>query len=154
MGLILILSVVGILLILAEILITPGTFFSGVCGLACLATACYFSYTEFGVVGLVVSVIITVALMVTLVVLSLRANTWKKLALNDNIDSKADSDPSAKGISVGMEGVSKTRLAPMGNVIINGITVEATSDKGQMIDAASPVRVTMVEDNKIYVTSI
>jgi hypothetical protein len=83
-------------------------------------------------------------------VLALRAKTWRKLSLTTEIDSKSDSTPQEKGIEVGMEGLSLTRLAPMGKVLLGTHSVEATSIEG-IIDPQKSVIVTQIIENKIYV---
>jgi membrane-bound ClpP family serine protease len=84
---------------------------------------------------------------VILTIYVLRAKTWKRISLETNIDSKAISDVK---VSVGDEGKTITRLAPMGQAVIGGESMEVKAMEG-MIDSNVEVVVVMIDDNKIYV---
>jgi membrane-bound ClpP family serine protease len=150
MGLIITLILVGILLIIAEIILIPGIFITGFTGLASLVASCYVGWTEFGQTGGIITILLNIILLSLFVVLALRAKTWRKLSLTTEIDSKSDSTPQEKGVEVGMEGLSLTRLAPMGKVLLGTHSVEATSMEG-IIDPQKSVIVTQIIENKIYV---
>ncbi len=152
MGPIILLSIFGFLLIIAEILLIPGIFITGIIGIGSLVASCYFGFEYYGEVGGYITIAVNTIIAVVIVVYCLRAKTWKKLSLNTEIDSKADSTPNEKGIAVGSVGVTSTRLAPMGNVLFGDITAEATA-LGSLIDADQTVRVVRIEGNKIYVTT-
>ena len=77
-------------------------------------------------------------------------SAWKKLSLHTEIDSRTDSRPEDKGISVGSQGVTITRLAPMGKVLFGDTTVECSARNG-IIDPGQQVEVILIDDNKIFV---
>ena len=89
MGLLITLILIGFVLILAEILIIPGVGVAGVLGLLSLGGSCYYAFYEFGSLtgGIVTGVMALILLLLTVYVL--RAKTWKRFALETNIDSKA-----------------------------------------------------------------
>ena len=89
-------------------------------------------------------------LLLIIAVLSLRSKTWKKLSLHTEIDSRTDSRPEDKGIAVGSQGVTITRLAPMGKVLFGETTVECSARNG-IIDPGQQVEVILIDDNKIFV---
>lgn len=150
MGLIITLILVGILLIIAEIILIPGIFLTGFIGLASLVASCFVGWEQYGQTGGIITIIINIVLLSLFLVLALRSKTWRKLSLSTNIDSKSNLSPIEKGINVGMEGLTLTRLAPMGKVLIGTQSVEAISTDG-IIDPQSLVEVTLLADNKIYV---
>ncbi|MBR2947743.1 MAG: NfeD family protein [Bacteroidales bacterium] len=150
MGLIITLILVGILLIIAEIILIPGIFLTGLIGLASLVASCFVGWEQYGQTGGIITIIINIVLLSLFLVLALRSKTWRKLSLSTNIDSKSNLSPIEKGINVGMEGLTLTRLAPMGKVLIGTQSVEAISTDG-IIDPQSLVEVTLLADNKIYV---
>ena len=150
MGLIITLMILGILLIIAEIILIPGVFVTGLIGLGALAGSCYIGWTEYGQVGGIITIIANIVLAALFVTLTLRSKTWKKLSLSTEIDSRSDSTPEEKGIYVGMEGLTLTRLAPMGKVLLGKEGVEATAMDG-IIDPQRSVVVTLIDENKIYV---
>ena len=147
MGLVVTLIIIGLLLIFAEILLIPGIGVAGILGVIALGGSCVYAFVEISsTAGLVVTAV-NVALLVFLTIYVLRAKTWKKISLETNIDSKAASDVV---VAVGDEGKTLTRLAPMGQVLIGGESVEVRALEG-MINPNVDVVVVMVEDNKIYV---
>ena len=152
MALVITLTVIGLLLILAEILLIPGVGVAGILGILSLGGSCYYSFYEFGnSVGAIVTVINAVLLLVMLIY-ALRAKTWKRMTLETNVDSKAVEDESLY-VSLGDKGVAKTRLAPMGSVRFGDRVAEVKAVEG-IVDSGTEVEVVMIEDKKIYVSAI
>ena len=73
MGLIITLILVGILLIIAEIILIPGIFITGLIGLGSLVASCYIGWTEFGQTGGIITILLNIILLSLFVVLALRA---------------------------------------------------------------------------------
>lgn len=151
MGLLITLILIGFVLILAEILVIPGVGVAGVLGLLSLGGSCYYAFYEFGSLtgGIVTGVMAIILLLLTVYVL--RAKTWKRFALETNIDSKAVS--AERVLEVGDRGKTVTRLAPMGAVRVGDNVVEVKALEG-MIDTDVEVEVVLIEDNKIYVSPL
>ena len=147
MGLVITLIIVGLLLLFAEILIIPGVGVAGILGLLSLAGSCVYAFLEIGnTAGIIVTAVLSV-LLVALTVYVLRAKTWKRVSLSTNIESKAVAEVT---VSVGDEGKTLTRLAPMGQALIGDNSVEVKALEG-MIDPDMDIVVVMIDDNKIYV---
>lgn len=147
MGLVITLIIVGLLLLFAEILIIPGVGVAGILGLLSLAGSCVYAFLEIGnTAGIIVTAVLSV-LLVALTVYVLRAKTWKRVSLSTNIESKAVAEVT---VSVGDEGKTLTRLAPMGQALIGDDSVEVKALEG-MIDPDMDIVVVMIDDNKIYV---
>lgn len=147
MGLVITLIIVGLLLLFAEILIIPGVGVAGILGLLSLAGSCVYAFLEIGnTTGIIVTAVLSV-LLVALTVYVLRAKTWKRVSLSTNIESKAVAEVT---VSVGDEGKTLTRLAPMGQALIGDDSVEVKALEG-MIDPDMDIVVVMIDDNKIYV---
>lgn len=148
MGLIIALIVLGLALLFAEILIIPGVGFAGILGVLCMGGSCYFAFADFGTTtGLIVLAVILLILVLMLIWV-LRAKTWKKMALDTNIESKAVQ--MAVPVAVGDRGVAVTRLAPMGNARFNNRSIEVTSYEG-IINSGTEVEVLFVEGMKVTV---
>ena len=148
MGLIVSLILLGLALLFAEILIIPGIGFAGFLGVVCMGGSCYFAFTDFGTTtGLIVLAIILLILILMLVGV-LRAKTWKKMALETNIESKAVQMDAP--VVPGDKGMAVTRLAPMGNVRFGNHMVEVTSYDG-IINSGTEVEVVFVEGMKVTV---
>lgn len=149
MGFIITLILVGLVLIFAEILLIPGVGIAGILGLLSLAGSCFYAFTQISTLAGIIVTVVNVVLIIVLTIWVLRAKTWKKLALETNIESKAVASESSV-ISVGDKGKTLTRLAPMGTVRFNETVVEVKALEG-MIDPDVEVVVVMIEDNRIYV---
>lgn len=149
MGLIISLIIIGLVLILAEILLIPGVGIAGVLGLLSMGGSCFYAFHELGNLtgGIVTGV--NVVLLVVLLIYVLRAKTWKRMALETNIDSRAVADESSV-VAVGDKGKALTRLAPMGSVRFGDNVAEVKALEG-MIDPGADVEVVMIEDKRIYV---
>jgi membrane-bound ClpP family serine protease len=151
MGFVIMLIVIGLVLIFTEILLIPGVGVAGILGVLSLGGSCYFAFYELEpVVGYIVTSV-NVALLVGLTVFALRSKTWKKLALETNIDSKAVDTENV--LSVGDKGKTVTRLAPMGAMRFGNKVVEVKALEG-IIDPGVEVEVVLIEDKKIYVSPV
>ncbi len=123
---IVLLIVLGVLFLIAELLLLPGVSVGTILALVCYGSAIYLAFTDFGITtGIIVLAVILVLSLIT-TVLSLRAKTWRKLALQQEIDSQSMENPAAK-IAIGTIGVTISRLSPMGKVEIDGELHEAKS---------------------------
>lgn len=151
MGFIITLILVGLVLIFAEILIIPGVGVAGILGLLSMGGSCFYAFNRMGNTAGAIVTAVNAALIVALTIWVLRAKTWKRLALDTNIDSKAVTSDDA--VFVGERGKTVTRLAPMGSVLFDKESVEVKALEG-MIDAGVEVEVVMIEDNKVYVRPV
>ena len=91
-----------------------------------------------------------IVLLVSLIVWVLRAKTWKRMALETKIDTKAIND---SVLAVGDKGRTLTRLAPMGSARFGDFVIEVKAIEG-LLDPNIDVEVVLIEDNKIYVKPI
>ncbi|MDD2293520.1 MAG: NfeD family protein [Bacteroidales bacterium] len=150
MGLIITLIVLGIILIIAEILIIPGFAITGILGVISLGASCYFGFNYYGQTGGIIVLIVDILLITCFIFFALRSKTWKKISLNTNIDSKVDSQPEEKGIEAKSEGVTVTRLNPMGRARFGDKETEVRSLDG-IIDPKTEIVVAYIENEKIFV---
>jgi len=144
-----ILIIVGLLFLIIEILVVPGTTVVGIVGFILIAIGVWQTYAAYGAsVGHWV-LAGTLVLTVGALALSLRSNTWKRFMLKSNLDGKANVIE-ADSVKVGDEGIAISRLVPMGKALINNQYFEVSST-GDFIDEQSKVVVTKIEFNKIYI---
>ena len=101
--------------------------------------------TPIGNVTLAVSSLVFAASFIWL----LRSKSFNRVALKTDIDSKLVSSRDL-GIVPGDEGLTLSRLAPIGKARINGITVEAKS-MDELIDENTPVEVIRVDGYNVIV---
>lgn len=153
MGLVITLLVIGLLMLFVEMFLIPGFGIAGVCGILCFAGAIVMAFMHYGAsVGFLV---LFCALIICglFLVFALRAKTWKRLSLQQNIDSKALQTPEERGIKPGMRGVSCGRLSPAGMARINNQDIEVYAAQG-IIDPGTPVEVLHIEGMRIFVKEI
>ena len=152
MGLIITLMIIGLILILSEIFLVPGIGVAGILGILSISGSSYWAFSEFGTTPGIIVTAVNVAILITMTVIAFRANTWKRLSLNTNIESKAVADDAAIA-RIGDVGKATTRLAPSGTVRFDAGKVEARALEG-MIDSGAEVEVVLIEDGKIYVKQL
>ena len=146
------LMVVAIVLILLEIFMLPGITVAGVGGFLFAAGGLFYAYsvsTPIGNVTLAVSSLVFAASFIWL----LRSKSFNRVALKTDIDSKLATKALCSrdlGIVPGDEGLTLSRLAPIGKARINGITVEAKS-MDELIDENTPVEVIRVDGYNVIV---
>ena len=154
LGLIVFLIVIGLLLFIIEFMLIPGITVAGIGGAVCLVTGVVFAFishgtaTGFWVLG------ITSLVMVVLTILMLKSGTWNKFMLKTTIDGKVDTVGAEEGrVKAGDRGVTVTRLAPGGKVLVNGEYFEAKS-VDILIDPRQEIEVIRIDDNKLIVKPI
>ncbi len=149
MTLIILLIVIGLILLVAEFLIIPGVTIAGIGGIVLIVFGVYLSYSQFGATTGHLTLLFTAVASIATIALSLRAKTWRRVALNNSIDSKAIEEYDQM-VKAGYEGFTISRLAPMGKAKINDNIVEVTA-LDELIDQQSIIEVVKVEGNKITV---
>lgn len=137
----------GILALLLEVFVLPGAIV-GIIGSFFIIVGIVLSYSKFGILAGNITLFSTVILMIIIVVLFLRSNTWKKITLKTQIDSKMNVQPDT--LLEGMEGVSLSRLAPSGKAMFGNEIVEVFSTL-DFIDQNRPIIIFKIDGSKITV---
>lgn len=142
--------VLGVILMLLEILVIPGTTIAGVGSVILLGLGIFFSYrnysTEVGnyVLGG------TLLFLIASLVISLRARTWKRFMLNSSIDSQVNTIET--DIKIGDTGITVARLNPMGKVMVGDEYYEARAIN-EIIDPNTEIIITKIIGNTLVVKS-
>jgi len=149
--LIIILIVLGLLFLLLEVLVIPGTTFAGIVGFALLFVGLWQTYASHGTVEGHITLGATIIVTVVTLYFSFKAGTWKRMALKTTVDGKMDQ---LHGIDIkeGDTGLSVSRLAPSGKAIINNNIIEVHT-YGEFIDQEKEIVVISLKENKIIVTT-
>jgi membrane-bound ClpP family serine protease len=142
---------VGLIFLILEIIVVPGTTFVGAVGLAMMAFGVVITYTDHGTMAGTIMLLATLVATFSMLAVALRSNTWKRVMLSTEMDGRVNTLEAGK-VSPGDEGMTITRLNPMGKAIINNEFYEVTS-KDNLIDPNREIIVTKVEGNKIIVKS-
>ena len=149
---IVLLIVLGLLFLVAELLLFPGLSIGGILALVCYGGAIWYAFDSLGVMAGVWTIVVVGVVSLISLLFSLRAKTWNRFALKQNIDSTSMPQPEQE-LSVGVVGVAISRLAPMGKVSIAGKVYEAKSE-GDYIDQKQHVEVVGFENFSVIVRKI
>ena len=140
----------GLSFLVLEILVIPGVGFAGVIGFGLIGVAVWQTYAQHGSSMGHATLAGTFVLTMVTLWLSLRSRTWKRITLADQISGRVNVVEGEK-IKTGDEGITTSRLAPMGKALINGEFYEVRTT-GAFIDQQSAIIVEKIDNNKIYVT--
>jgi len=153
MGLIITLIIIGVVLLLAELLLIPGVGVAGILGLLSLAGANFIAFAYYPHPAGVIVLATTLIICISGIWYALRAQTWKRLSLKNEIEAKAIPLPQDLGIHVGMRGKALGRLIPAGKARFGNIDTEAYAFQG-MIDPDTEVEVVLIDNLRIFVHPI
>ena len=124
MTIIILLILTGLLLLILEFFVFPGITIAGIGGFILIGSGVYMTYNSFGATTGNILLSATIVVSVLTVILALRSKTWNRLALKTELTENVESFDE-ESIKVGDQGVTITRLNPMGRVRVNEIDVEA-----------------------------
>lgn len=145
---ILLLILGGLVLLIIELLVIPGTTVVGIIGFILMAVGVWQAYIVYD------SFMGTLVLLATLLIsfggfyLSLRTNTWKKVGLNKSIVSKVNTD--SQKLQIGDVGTTTSRLNPMGKAFINNDFYEVSTN-GDFVDNDEEIKIVAIDGNKVFV---
>lgn len=147
--LILIILAIGLLLVVTEVFLVPGTTFVGIAGLVVLGVGLLYAFRGYGV-ALGGALLLGCALVIgVLTAVGIRKMSDSRFNVKETIDSKVNIFDYAH-ISEGDEGVTLTALRPEGRAMIGDDRVIVYS-KGFYIDTDTEIVVVKIKDNKIFV---
>ena len=140
----------GLLFLVAELVLLPGGSIGAVLALVCYGSSVFLAFRDFGPVTGTVVILVILVLSVIATVVSLRAKTWQRFSLKQEIRSSSMPVIPAEELQVGDRGVTLSRLSPMGKVEIGGRIYEAKSTD-VYIDQRSTVEVVGFENFNVVV---
>lgn len=145
------LILVGIVFLLLEILVVPGATVVGLFGVALVVAGIVVSFNNYGTETGVITILLTLVVSLISIGVALRSKTWHKAMHNSILEGRVNVVEADKVVK-GDEGVSITRLNPMGKALIKDEYYEVSS-KDNLIPENSPIVVVKVDGNKIIVKS-
>lgn len=149
--LLIIILVLGLVLLALEIVALPGGV-AGIFGLGLLIVGVWQSYTLWGEAMGNIILIICTAITVILLVIFLKAKTWKRFSLNEESDGSVNKID-GQNIVIGSLGRTIARLAPTGKALINDQLVEVHAIN-KFIDPDRPIKVVGIEGYRIDVIEV
>ncbi len=140
----------AIFLILAEIFLLPGITIAGIGGALFAIGGVAYAYAVgimTGNITLGSSIVVFAGIFLGL----LRQNSFNRIALKTDIDSTLSS-PKDENLQIGDEGITLSRLAPIGKARFHNIIVEAKSIN-DFIDENTPVVIMQIDGYNVIVES-
>lgn len=148
--LIIVLILAGLVFLILEMLVIPGTTIIGISGFVLIVFSLWEAYHSLGTpVGHYV-LVATIFFIIMAFYFSLKSKTWDRLMLHKTISGKVN-EIDTVAVQTGDEGKSISRLAPAGKALINDELYEVHTN-GEFIDQDITIIVTHFGDNKIFVT--
>lgn len=153
MDLVIVLSLMllGIILFVLEMFLIPGVTVAAVAGGVAVTTSIIYAYKMGSFVG-TLTLVFGLAAMTFFIWLIARSRFMDKMSLKATIEGKVDVFKEL-AIKEGDEGVTISRLAPMGKVKVNGLVVEAKTEGG-FVDENTPVVVLKVFKSNVQVRPV
>ena len=135
-------------LLLAEVFLLPGITIAGIAGALFAIGGVAYAYTigmTTGNITLGSSIVVFGGIFLWL----LRSNSFHRVSLKTNIESTVES-PRNMDLKAGDEGITLSRLAPIGKARFHQITIEAKSTN-DFIDENTPVVIVRIEGYNVIV---
>lgn len=145
------LMIVGVIFLVVELFLMPGIGLAGLASIACMGTAVYYAYLNFGTTVAAILLGISILLFVFSTYFFLRKKTLDRIALHTQLKGQVTNQ--AENITVGDIGQTVTRLAEIGKAEFNNKVIEVRSIEG-FINQNTPIKVKRITGTQVLVESI
>ena len=139
-------------MLVLEVAFFPGFGFTGVLGMLSMIGAVFYAFILIGNAAGWIVLLVSVIICIALFLWALYGNTIDRMALKKNIDSTVN-DQDMSLFSVGDRGVTRTRLALIGEALINGLVVEVKSEGG-FIDEQEEIEIVRILGESLFVAKV
>lgn len=146
------LLMLGLLLLIAEFYLFPGTTLIGIAGLLVLAVAIVITFSNFGFFAGGITLLITFLVGAVLFYQGYKTLSSSDMALTKELDGRVNELENVH-FEAGTEGFAYTDLRPVGKAFINGSKYEVHS-LANFIKKDTPIVVHKIEINKIIVKKL
>jgi membrane-bound ClpP family serine protease len=135
-----------------EVVFIPGFGITGFTGVIAMAGSIFYAFVQLGNAAGWITLLVGGMVSIALFLWALYGNSIDKVALKKNIKSTVKTvDMSI--FAVGDRGVTKTRLALIGEAVIKGQVVEVKSEAG-FINEKEEIEVIRVSDDSLFVVKV
>jgi membrane protein implicated in regulation of membrane protease activity len=149
---IIIFMAVAIFLLILEIFLLPGITIAGIGGALFAIGGIIYAYQKVGAVAGHITLAGSLVLFFGFFFWLLRARSFQRVALKTNVDSTLTSTRDL-GLKPGDQGITLSRLAPIGKARFEQTIVEAKSQE-DFIDEQTPVVIVRIEGYNVIVEPI
>lgn len=140
------------IMLVLEVIFIPGFGFTGVLGMLSMIGSVFYAFIQIGTAAGWITLLVCVLVCISLFLSALYGNSLDKMALKKNIKSKAN-ELDMSQFKVGDHGVARTRLALIGEALINGQIVEVKSEGG-FINENEEIEIIRVSGNSLFVAKV
>ena len=148
---IVILISLGVILIALDIIFVPGMIL-GIFGGLVLIAGVITAFSTHGLAAGTISLGIAFAAIIILVVYAFKADVWSRFALNHKNESRVNAENKLNLIP-GQTGTAVSALRPSGKAEFEGNFAEVNT-YGEYCPAGTPVKVTKIENGKVWVEKV
>jgi len=148
-GLIAGIIIFGLLIIMADIFLIPGTAIVGIIGGVIVIIGISLAYAHHGARVGNITLAVSTAASGVLMYVGYRMYVSRRFSLNEVVDSKVEV-PEENLAKVGDEGVTVSFLRPNGKALLNNNKVEVYS-QGEYIESGKKIKVVKIAEKKIFV---
>ena len=139
-------------LLVVEVVFIPGFGFSGFAGMLSMAASVFYAFIRISDVAGWITLLVSVMICISLFLWALYGNSLDKMALKKDIKSTVKT-VDLETFSVGHRGYTKTRLALIGEAVINGQVVEVKSEVG-FINENEEIEIIRISGDSIFVAKV
>lgn len=149
LAVVILIILLGLFLLVLEFFVFPGVTVAGIGGFLFTAGGIYLVYAKYGKPYGNFALVLTLIVAIGILVLSFRSKTWDRLMLHSNVGGQVATVEESK-VKVGDEGITVTRLNPIGKVRVNDEVMEGRCP-GQFVNENTSVIVQKVFKTYIVV---
>ena len=142
--------VLGIAFFILEIFFLPGVSIGGIVATLFTGAGIWYAFAKIGTIAGWIVVAVSVVILLLAIVYFIKGKPLDKMALEKELES--DNLYDMTKVTIGDKGVTLSRLAPMGKVLVNGEEYEAKFREG-FLDRGVEVEVVDIEGNILVVRS-
>ena len=139
-------------MLVLEVAFFPGFGFTGVLGMLSMIGAVFYAFILIGNAAGWIVLLVSVIICIALFLWALYGNSLDKMALKKNIKSKAN-EMDMSQFKVGDHGVARTRLALIGEALVNGQIVEVKSEGG-FINENEEIEIIRISGDSLFVAKV
>ncbi len=150
-ALIILLLLAGLLLMTVELVVIPGFGVAGIMALICFGAGSVFAFNEFGVLGGIGVVVVTLFVGTVLVIILMRSKAAKNMELKE--DKGKAGVPDDLDVWVGQEGFAASMLRPSGTGQFGREKLTVLTE-GTFVKKGAPIKVVRIEGGKLVVESL
>ena len=149
---VIILILVGILMLLLEVLVIPGSGVAGIVGFGLMVAGIWLAYSSISIQAGHITLGTTLGISILGLLVALRSRTWNKAMLSTNIESKVRVIDSEK-LKIGDTGTTVSRCTPMGKALFHDQFFEVSAFS-EFIDENVKVEIFKISGSKIFIKQV